>query len=71
AWIVTEGGSAVGKWSGSGNIDAENRISFENVPPGRYVLQGQPNPSTAAQKSKPVTIELHGGQTAEITLPSQ
>ena len=29
---------------GSGNIDAKNQIAFENVPPGRYVLRGQPNP---------------------------
>ena len=43
--IEPEGGEAVGKWSGSGNIDAANRIAFRDVPPGRYVLKGRPNPS--------------------------
>lgn len=66
-----EGGAKVGKWSGSGNIDAKNQISFDDVPPGRYVLQGQPNPSSGNQQSKPITIELKGGQTAEIALSAK
>jgi len=69
--IEPEGGSGVGKWSGSGKIKADNQISFENVPPGRYVLRGHPNPSTAEQWTKPITIDLHGGQLAEITLPAK
>jgi len=64
-----EGASAVGNWSGSGNIDGENQISFADVPPGRYFVQGHPNPSRANQGTKPVTIELQGGQPTEITLP--
>ena len=31
----------MGTWGGSGNIDEKNQISFENVPPGKYVLQGR------------------------------
>jgi hypothetical protein len=66
-----EGGAAVGKWSGSGNIDAENRLSFDDVPPGRYVLHGQPNPSAANEHTEPLTIELKGGQTSEVRLPAK
>jgi len=61
----------VGKWAGSGNIRANNQISFENVPPGPYVLRGHPNPSTAEQWAKPITINFHGGQLAEIALPAK
>jgi hypothetical protein len=64
-----EGGAAIGKWSGSGNIDAKNQIAFQEVPPGRYVLQGQPNPSSGDQKTKPLTLDLVGGETTEIKLP--
>jgi hypothetical protein len=67
--IAPEGGEAVGKWSGSGNVDAENRIAFRDVPPGRYVLKGQPNPSNRnQQEAGPVTVELKGGQTLGVTL---
>jgi len=69
--MVPEGGEAVGKWGGSGNIDAKNQIAFEDVPPGRYVLQGQPNPSSANQQTKPLTIDLKGGQTTDVTLPAR
>lgn len=69
--MAPEGGEAVGKWSGSGNIDAENHLSFDDVPPGRYVLHGQPNPSAANEHTEPLTIELKGGQTAEIKLSAK
>ena len=67
--IEPEGGEAVGKWSGSGNVDAANRIAFHDVPPGKYVLRGQPNPSDGkTQQAGPVTIDLKGGQTLAVTL---
>jgi hypothetical protein len=69
--IAPEGGAGVGKWSGSGNIDAKNQISFKDVPPGRYVLHGQPNPSSANQQTAPVTVELKGGETTELTLAAR
>ncbi len=69
--IEPEGGSKVGTWGGSGQIDAKNQISFNDVPPGRYVLQGQPNPSAANQHTEPLTIELKGGQTAEVKLSAK
>jgi hypothetical protein len=69
--IEPEGGSAVGKYGGSGNINAKNQIAFENVPPGRYVLRGQPNPSSGDQRTEPVTIDLKGGQTSEVKLQAK
>ncbi len=40
-------------------------------PPGRYVLQGQPNPSSGEQRTEPLTMDLQGRKTTEITLPAQ
>jgi hypothetical protein len=65
--ISPEGGSAVGKWSGSGYIDTDDQIVFRNIPPGRYVLEGHPNP-TARKRTNPVIIELKGGVVVKITL---
>lgn len=62
------GGSKVGSWGGGGHINADNQMVFENVPPGKYVVQGHPNPTSENQKTKPVTIELKGGETTEITI---
>ena len=61
-------GAGVGKWSGSGNIDGQNQIQFKNVPPGTYVLFGRPNPSSGNKKTKPVTIELKGGELTRLVL---
>jgi hypothetical protein len=69
--IEPEGGEAVGKYSGSGNIDVVNRITFEEVPPGRYVLRGQPNPSTGDQQTESVTVDLKGGELSEVTLKAK
>jgi hypothetical protein len=66
--IEPEGGEAVGKYGGSGNIDVKNRMSFENVPPGRYVLRGQPNPGSSDEQTEPVTVDLKGGHASEVTL---
>jgi hypothetical protein len=66
--VEPEGGEAVGKWSGSANLDATNQITYHDVPPGRYVARGQPNPSSPGQETAPVTVELKGGQTTEVTL---
>jgi hypothetical protein len=66
--IAPEDGEGVGKWGGSGNINAENRIHFEQIPPGRYVFYGRPNPGSEAQQTAPVVVDLQGGQTKEITL---
>ncbi len=69
--IVPEGGEAVGLWSASGTINALNQVAYENIPPGRYVVRGQPNPSSGDQRSQPVTIDLKGGQTTDVKLPAK
>ena len=69
--IEPEEGADVGKWSGSGRIDAQDQITFKDVPPGRYVVQGHPNPSSADQRTEPQTIDLQGGKTTQITLPAK
>jgi hypothetical protein len=43
-------------------------MAFDNVPPGRYVIRGQPNPSSADQRTEPVTVDVQGGKTVEIKL---
>jgi hypothetical protein len=69
--IQPEGGDAVGKYGGSGNIDAKNQISYTDVPPGRYVLSGQPNPGSSNERTDPVTVDLKGGETSEVTLKAK
>ena len=69
--MAPEEGATVGKWSGSGNIDASGAISFDNVPPGRYVLKGRPNPGNAAQETEPTTVDLAGGKTTDVVLKAK
>jgi hypothetical protein len=69
--IEPEGGETVGKYGGSGNINDKNQITFDNVPPGRYILRGQPNPSSGDQQTQPVKIDLKGGDTTEVTFPAK
>jgi hypothetical protein len=66
--IAHEGGDRVGSWGGSGNINDKNQITYEHIPPGRYVLSGQPNPGSVNQQTEPVTVDLKGGETAKVTL---
>jgi hypothetical protein len=35
------------------------------------VIKGRPNPSSSDQESKPVTIEINGGQASRITLSAR
>jgi hypothetical protein len=71
--IEAEGGPAVGKWGGSASIDQQDQVVFANIPPGRYVIQGHPNPfSTSRDKrATPIIVELTGGQSAEVTLSAR
>lgn len=69
--IGPEGGSQIGSWGGSGNIDAHNKITFSNFPPGRYVLRGHPNPSGADEPTEPLMLDLQGGRLTEVTLSAR
>ncbi len=61
-------GAAVGRWGGSANIDAAGKVRFQNVPPGRYVLTGRPNPGRESQTTVPIPIDLAGGEEWTATL---
>ena len=69
--IAPEGGEVVGSYGGSGNIDAKNQMTFEIMPPGRYVVTGRPNPGSDGEETEPVTVDLKGGQAAEVTLKAK
>ncbi len=66
-----EGGSVVGSYGGSGNVDARNQMTFPIVPPGRYVLWGRPNPGSDAEQTESVAVVMEGGQAAEVTLKAR
>lgn len=63
-----EEGEAVGRWSGSGDVNAEGTLRWSEIPPGKYVLVGRPNPGSESEQTEPVTVDLRGGETAEVTL---
>ena len=69
--IEPEGGSKVGSWGGSANIDDQNQVVFKHIPPGKYTLVGHPNPHSAEEKSVPITIELTGGAQELVTLKAK
>jgi hypothetical protein len=66
--METEGFNGVGSYGGVGTLNDKNQFIFKNVPPGRYVLHGRPNPCNESQRTERVTIELHGGKGAEVKL---
>ena len=69
--IEPEGGLEVGTWGGSANVDASGFKSFENIPPGTYVLWGRPNPGSDDEQTEKVTVELVGGETIEVALEAR
>jgi Carboxypeptidase regulatory-like domain len=69
--ITPEGGDKVGTYGGSGNINDKNQLTFQNVPPGRYIIRGRPNPGSDDQQTDPVTIDPKGGQTIEVKLQAK
>lgn len=69
--VSPEGGDEVGTWGGSGQIDDDHSITFVQVPAGRYVLTGRPNPSSANQQTDPVTVDLDPGEAAQVTLKAK
>jgi hypothetical protein len=66
--IEPAGGNVVGSWGGSSQIDEKNQVIFNDVPPGRYVLRGHPNPHSENEITKPIAIELKGGATEVIKI---
>jgi len=66
-----EEGEAVGRWSGSGDVDAEGTLRWSEIPPGKYVLVGRPNPGSESEQTESVTVELRGGETTEVTVKAK
>jgi len=69
--VKPEGGEKVGPWGASSNLDATNQVAYENIPPGKYVIIGRPNPGNTSQETAPVTVDLQGGGTTEVTLQAK
>lgn len=63
-----EGGSKVGSYGGSGQINDKNVMTFDTVPPGRYILGGRPNPGSDKEETEKLTVDLKGGETTKVTL---
>jgi hypothetical protein len=66
-----EGGSKIGSYGGSGNIDPAGTMSFKDVPPGKYVVKGRPNPGSDWEETLPTTVDLKGGETTTVTLKAK
>ncbi len=66
-----EGGEKIGSWGGSANINAEGQHTFQNIPPGKYILTGRPNPGSDNQETAPETVDLKGGKTTELTIKAK
>ncbi len=69
--IKPEGGEVIGSWGGSANLDAENQYTFDNVPPGKYIITSRPNPGREGQQTPPETVNLIGGKTTELTIKAK
>lgn len=61
-------------------IDAKDQICFNELPPGKYILQGWPSrfgpggqstPFKDIERSKPLAIEVNSGQLVETRLPAK
>lgn len=61
-------GGGIGSWGGSANIGTNGMHSFENVPAGRYVVTGKPNPGRAADRTDPVKVKIKGKDRHSIKL---
>jgi hypothetical protein len=66
--LEPEGGNKVGSWGGSAHIDDQNQVTFRNVPPGKYTLRGHPNPTSEAEVTAPVEVDLRGDEAKSIDL---
>lgn len=58
-------------WCGSGNVDANGRYTFENLPPDKWVVWGSTSPGPDGDETEKVTVELIAGKTAKVTLQTK
>jgi hypothetical protein len=64
---LTKGGG-IGSWGGSANIRVDGTFTFENIPPGRYIVTGKPNPGRIDDQSEPIKVEIKGRDRHSIKL---
>jgi hypothetical protein len=72
--------AAGGPWIEIRPIDANAQVCFNEVPPGRYILQGWPSafgsggrstPFTGIERGKPLAIDVKSGERTKVTLPAR
>jgi hypothetical protein len=66
--IEAEGGPKTGSWGGSSKIDDNNKVTFKDLPPGKYVVTAHPNPYAEKDKTDPITIEVKPGENKSLTI---
>ena len=64
-------GNVIGSYGGSGRINEKNQFTFENVPPGEYLLSGRSNPGRLDETAGPIAIDVQGGEVAEPALKAK
>ena len=69
--IEPEGGLVIGSWGGNASVDGSGFARFTNVPPGKYVLWGRPNPGADSDETRKVPVEVKGGETREVTVKAR
>ena len=69
--VEPEGGNAIGTYGGSAKIDAKNVFTFENVPSGKYVVKGHPNPSSEREVTEALNINLQYVTAADVTIKAK
>lgn len=66
--IAPSDGDGIGKWGGSAQPAADGTYTFTHIPPGSYTLSARPNPGAETDRTESATVEIKGGETAEVTL---
>ena len=61
-------GGGIGSWGGSANIGVDGTFTFENIPPGHYVVTGKPNPGRIDDRTEPIKVEIEGKDRHSIKL---
>ena len=64
---LTKGGG-IGSWGGSASIGTDGTFTFENIPPGQYVVTGKPNPGRIDDRTDPIKVEIEGKDRHSIKL---
>jgi len=65
---VNPQGERIGKWGGSTNVNAEGTFTFQNVPPGKYLVSANPGLAISGADPDGKLIEVKARQTAQVEL---